>query len=63
MFYAFRIRPLVRLFLVAVLIWLAFTCVTAAKQVPTSSAILLMLTGGLSYLIGPPRRLLLSILQ
>jgi hypothetical protein len=50
MFYAFRIRPLARLFLVAVLVWLAFTCVTAAKQVPTSSAILLMLTGGLSFL-------------
>jgi hypothetical protein len=50
MFYAFRIRPLARLFLAAVLVWLALTCVVAAKQVPTSSAILLMLTGGLSFL-------------
>ena len=50
MFYAFRIRPLVRLFLVAVLVWLAFTCMQAARVVPTGVAIVLVLAGGLSFL-------------
>jgi hypothetical protein len=50
MFYAFRIRPLVRLFLVAVLVWLAFTCMQAARVVPIGVAIVLVLTGGLSFL-------------
>ena len=50
MFYAFRIRPLARLFLVAVLVWLAFTCMQAARVVPTGVAIVLVLAGGLSFL-------------
>ena len=50
MFYAFRIRPLARLFLVAVLAWLAFTCMQAARVVPTGVAIVLVLAGGLSFL-------------
>ena len=50
MFYAFRIRPLARLFLVAVLVWLAFTCMRAARVVPTGVAIVLVLAGGLSFL-------------
>ena len=50
MFYAFRIRPLVRLFFVAVLVWLAFTCMQAARVVPTGVAIVLVLAGGLSFL-------------
>ena len=50
MFYAFRIRPLARLFLVAVLVWLTFTCMQAARVVPTGVAIVLVLAGGLSFL-------------
>ena len=50
MFYAFRIRPLARLFFVAVLVWLAFTCMQAARVVPIGVAIVLVLTGGLSFL-------------
>ena len=50
MFYAFRIRPLARLFLIAVLVWLAFTCMRAARVVPTGVAIVLVLAGGLSFL-------------
>ena len=50
MFYAFRIRPLARLFLIAVLVWLAFTCMQAARVVPTGVAIVLVLVGGLFLL-------------
>ena len=50
MFYAFRIRPLVRLFFVAVLVWLAFTCMRAASAVPTGVAIVLVLASGVFLL-------------
>ena len=50
MFYAFRIRPLARLFLVAVLVWLAFTCMQAARVVPTGVGIVLVLASGLFLL-------------
>ena len=50
MLYAFRIRPLARLFLIAVLVWLAFTCMRAATAVPTGVAIVLVLAGGLFLL-------------
>ena len=50
MFYAFRIRPLPRLFLIAVLVWLAFTCMRAARVVPTGVAIVLVVAGGLFLL-------------
>jgi hypothetical protein len=50
MFYAFRIRPLPRLFLIAVLVWLAFTCMRAAKAVPTGVGIVLVLASGLFLL-------------
>ena len=35
MIYAFRIRPLVRLFLAAVMVWFASTCMNATRVVPT----------------------------
>jgi hypothetical protein len=50
MIYAFRIRPLARLFLIAVLVWLAFTCMRAARVVPTGVAIVLVVAGGLFLL-------------
>ena len=50
MIYAFRIRPLARLFLIAVLVWLAFTCMQAARVVPTGVAIVLVVAGGLFLL-------------
>ncbi len=50
MIYAFRIRPLVRLFFAAVMVWLAFTCMNAARVVPADKAVLLVLVGLLSFL-------------
>ena len=50
MIYAFRIRPLARLFLAATMVWFAFTCMNAARVVPTDKAVLLVLVGGLSFL-------------
>ena len=50
MIYAFRIRPLVRLFLVAVMVWFGFTCMSAARVVPADKAVLLVLVGVLSFL-------------
>ena len=55
MIYAFRIRPLVRLFFAAVMVWFAFTCMNAARIVPTDKAVLLVLVGALSFLgLGVP---------
>jgi hypothetical protein len=50
MIYAFRIRPLVRLFLAAVMVWFAFTCMNATRVVPTDKAVLLVLVSALSFL-------------
>ena len=52
MFYAFRINPLARLFLAAVMAWMAYTCLYAARHapIPTSAAVLFMITSGLFFL-------------
>ena len=51
MFYAFRIRPLARLFLAAVMVWMAYVCFYGAKSGPTWQAVFLMIIGGL-FLLG-----------
>jgi hypothetical protein len=53
MFYGFRIRPLVRLFWAAVLVWMAYLCFYTARFVPAPAlkAAFLMIMGGL-FLLG-----------
>jgi hypothetical protein len=52
MFNAFSIRPLLRLFLAAVMVWMAYVCLYTARHVPmpVANATVLVIAGGLFFL-------------
>ena len=52
MYYGFRVRPFARLFGAVILVWMAYTCLYAARHapIPTSAAVLFMITSGLFFL-------------
>jgi hypothetical protein len=52
MSYVFRVRPFARLFLAAVMVWMAYVCLYTARRVPMAmaNATLLVITGALFFL-------------
>jgi hypothetical protein len=52
MSYVFRVRPLVRLFLAAVMVWMAYVCLYTARHVPMAmaNATVLVITSVLFFL-------------